>query len=126
MSDLGRLTHGLAVVKHGLNELDTSIRSELTACNQLSQQIANRTKQNQDLKGQVADVSGELCVREDECEDLAAILQCCHEQVELARARKQQLMVSPAGTTPFCHHLMNFTTGAFSSLSCCGRRRWCS
>eukprot|EP00775_Hariotina_reticulata_P003554 gene3554-3823_t len=92
MSDLGRLTHGLAVVKHGLDELDISIRSELTACNQLSQQIAQKTKQNHDLKVQVADVSGKLCVREDECEDLAAILQCCQEQVELARARKQQLI----------------------------------
>jgi septal ring factor EnvC (AmiA/AmiB activator) len=129
MNDLKRLTNGLAVVKHGLDELDTSIRSELTACHQLSQQIASRAKQNQDLQGQVADVCGEVCATEEECEELAAILQCCHEQMGLASARKKQLMVG-TGVTSNCGQQLARTLATaavfYRFKSWYGRRRWWS
>ena len=56
MADLAKLTHGLAVVKQGLDALDSSLRQELSACGQLRKQIAKPDKHNQALAEQAVDV----------------------------------------------------------------------
>lgn len=56
MPHLNRLTQGLALVQQGLDQLDTQIRNDLSACNQLRKQARAQHEHTQQLKGQADEV----------------------------------------------------------------------
>lgn len=91
--ELAKLTNGLALVKQGLDELDTSIRQELGICGQLRRKAAAQRQHTQQLQEQVEVAKQQLFQHQDEHDDLRALLKSTEEQTMRAGSRKSELQV---------------------------------
>lgn len=91
--DFNKLAHTLALLKSGLDELDSQCTQESHRCMQLRQAVAQQQKQRKELEQQAQDATATLHEQQEHVDDLAAVLKCVKGQAAAAQATKEQLQV---------------------------------
>lgn len=95
--DLHKLTHGLALLKSGLDYLDGQCTQQAAQCMQLRQAVAQQQRQRKGLQQQADQVALEVQEKQETTDDLAAVLRCLQDQGTSAQNSKQQLQVRGGG-----------------------------
>jgi chromosome segregation ATPase len=95
--DLNKLTHGLALLKSGLDDLDSQCTEQAARCMQLRKEVLQQQRRCKGLQQQAEAVSAELFNRQEQVHDLDEVLQCVRKQAGIAGDAKGHLQVKQGG-----------------------------
>lgn len=91
--DLDKLTQGLALLKHGLDDLDSQCTQQAAQCMQLRQAVLQQQRQRQAILQQTVIVTAEVHEKQELDEDLTSVRNCLTGQAAAACGSKEQLQV---------------------------------
>jgi len=91
--DLDKLTQGLALLKHGLDDLDSQCTQQAAQCMQLRQAVLQQQRQRQAILQQSDVVTAEIHERQELVDDLTTVRNCLTGQVAAACGSKEHLQV---------------------------------